>query len=48
VYKAKERSTGKLVAVKAMLACDEREGVPATALREIAVLKTLDHPNIVK
>ena len=26
----------------------EDEGVPSTALREISLLKELDHPNIVK
>jgi cyclin-dependent kinase len=26
----------------------EDEGIPSTALREISILKELDHPNIVK
>jgi serine/threonine protein kinase len=26
----------------------EEEGVPSTALREISLLKELDHPNVVK
>lgn len=26
----------------------EDEGIPSTALREISILKSLDHPNIVK
>jgi len=37
------------VAVKKIkLDNDEDEGIPATSLREMSVLKKLDHPNIVK
>ena len=27
---------------------ENNEGIPSTALREISILKKLDHPNIVK
>ena len=48
VYKAKDIRTGDIVALKKIRLEVEDEGVPSTALREISVLKTLDHPNVVK
>ncbi|XP_044758406.1 cyclin-dependent kinase 1 isoform X1 [Coccinella septempunctata] len=47
VYKGKNKKTGQLVALKKIRLESEDEGVPATALREIALLKELKHPNIV-
>jgi len=37
-----------LFALKRLKLDSEREGFPITALREIQILKSLDHPNIVK
>lgn len=48
VYKAKERATGEYVALKKIRLEVEEEGVPATALREISLLRELEHPNIVR
>ena len=48
VYKAEEVATGKPVALKKIRLEVEDEGVPSTALREISLLKELQHPNIVK
>lgn len=48
VYKARETSTGELVAVKRLFPSQEEEGVSATTIREIAILKQLSHPNIIK
>jgi len=48
VYKARHVDTGEVVALKKIRLEVEDEGVPSTALREISVLKTLDHPNVVK
>jgi len=48
VYKAKDRVTGKTVALKKIRLDAEDEGVPATSIREISLLKELDHPNIVR
>ena len=48
VYKARDIETGKIVALKKIRLEVEDEGVPSTALREISVLKTLEHPNVVK
>ncbi|XP_068211351.1 cyclin-dependent kinase 1 isoform X1 [Palaemon carinicauda] len=47
VYKAKSRKTGKFVAMKKIRLENEEEGVPSTAIREISLLKELQHPNIV-
>lgn len=47
VYKAKCKRTGTMVALKKIRLEMEDEGVPSTALREISLLKELDHPNIV-
>jgi len=47
VYKAKDREDGKFVALKKIRLEHEDEGVPSTAIREIAILQELKHPNIV-
>ncbi|XP_031838222.1 cyclin-dependent kinase 2 [Nomia melanderi] len=48
VYKAKDKVTGKLVALKKIRLETESEGVPSTAIREISLLRKLTHPNIVQ
>lgn len=48
VYKARDRDTGKFIALKKIRLESEAEGVPSTAIREIALLKELRHPNIVR
>ena len=48
VYKAKDTQTNQFVALKKIRLETETEGVPPTAIREISVLKELDHPSIVK
>ncbi|KAJ2947273.1 hypothetical protein O0L34_g16986 [Tuta absoluta] len=48
VYKAKDRTTGDQIALKKIKLENEPEGVPSTALREISVLRTLDHPAVVR
>jgi len=47
VYKAKDKETGQIVALKKVRMGNEDEGVPSTALREIALLKEIQHPNTV-
>ena len=47
VYKSKHRVTGDIVALKKIRLEQEDEGVPPTAIREISLLKELQHPNIV-
>lgn len=48
VYKARNKETGQLVALKKIRLDLETEGVPSTAIREISLLKELKHPNIVR
>lgn len=48
VYKAKDRITGDIVALKRIRLEAEDEGIPSTAIREISLLKELQHPNIVR
>ncbi len=47
VYKATDKTNGETVALKKIRLEGEDEGVPSTALREISLLKELQHPNIV-
>ena len=46
-YKARTKE-GQIVALKRMKLDQEDEGVPSTAMREISILKELNHPNIVE
>jgi cyclin-dependent kinase len=48
VYKARDTTTGELVALKKIRLEAEDEGIPSTAIREISLLKELKHPNIVR
>ena len=48
VYKARNRLTGELVALKKIRLEAEDEGIPSTAIREISILKELQHPNVVQ
>lgn len=48
VYKAKDTDTGEIYALKKIRLESEDEGIPSTAIREIALLKELQHPNIVR
>ena len=48
VYKARDRSTNETIALKKIRLEQEDEGVPSTAIREISLLKEMQHVNIVK
>lgn len=49
VYKARDNTTGSIVALKKIRLEAEDEGVPSTAIREISLLKELSKDdNIVK
>ena len=48
VYKSRDLKTQKVVALKRIRLETEDDGIPSTALREISVLRELEHPNIVR
>lgn len=48
VYKAKDRITGEVVALKKIDLTNEQGGVPSTALREASLLRALRHEGVVR
>ncbi|CAA6663366.1 unnamed protein product [Spirodela intermedia] len=48
VYKARDRLTNETIALKKIRLDQEDEGVPSTAIREISLLKEMQHGNIVR
>lgn len=48
VYLAKNKSTGELVALKKRTVRDYDEGWSESTLREISILRSLSHPNVVE
>ena len=44
----KDKTTKELFALKKIRLESEDEGIPSTAIREIALLKELQHPNVVR
>ncbi|KAJ3121856.1 Cyclin-dependent kinase 10, partial [Irineochytrium annulatum] len=48
VYKARDRKSGEIVALKKIRMENEPEGLPVSSMREIAILRKLRHGNIVK
>ncbi|XP_071285904.1 cyclin-dependent kinase 13 isoform X5 [Agelaius tricolor] len=47
VYKAKDKDTGEMVALKKVRLDNEKEGFPITAIREIKILRQLNHQSII-
>ncbi|XP_070524671.1 cyclin-dependent kinase 12 isoform X2 [Cardiocondyla obscurior] len=47
VYKARDKRSGVMVALKKVRLENEKEGFPITAVREIKILRQLNHKNIV-
>ncbi|XP_032890656.1 cyclin-dependent kinase 12 [Amblyraja radiata] len=47
VYKAKDKDTGEMVALKKVRLDNEKEGFPITAIREIKILRQLNHTSVV-
>jgi len=48
VFKAKHKTTKRVVALKKVVMDNEKEGFPITALREIKILQALKHENVVQ
>ncbi|XP_071709927.1 uncharacterized protein [Rutidosis leptorrhynchoides] len=48
VYKARDKKTGEIVALKKVKLGKDSEGFPITALREINTLSLLQHPSVVE
>ena len=40
--------SNKIIAIKKIRIENVEEGIPSTALREISLIKQLEHPNIIK
>lgn len=47
VFKAIDKRTNQVVALKRIRLDQEEEGIPPTSIREISILKELHHPNVV-
>ena len=49
VYRARDKTSSRIVALKQIrIPHEERQnGIPITALREISILRSLKHPNII-
>lgn len=48
VYKAKNRETDEIIALKKLRFGFDDQGLPSSTLREISLLKELKHDNIVE
>jgi len=47
VFKARDTVNNQIIALKKIRLENEEEGMPSTAMREISILKELNHPAIV-
>ena len=45
---ARSHDNGEIVALKKVRMDNEKEGFPITAIREIKILKSLDHKNVIR
>ena len=45
---ARSHDGGEIVALKKVRMDNEKEGFPITAIREIKILKSLDHKNVIR
>ena len=48
VYKARDTKDNSIVALKVMKLDQESNGISQTTLREISILSSIDHPNLLK
>jgi serine/threonine protein kinase len=47
VFQARNRTTDRIVALKIMKFDQEEDGIPPTTLREISILRSITHPNVI-
>lgn len=47
VFRARERQTGDIVAIKKLKLDEEKNGFPITSLREVMALMLCEHENVV-
>jgi len=47
-HNIKDKKNNREVALKKMISAIEEEGIPSTAIREISLLREIDHPNVIK
>jgi cell division cycle 2-like protein len=47
VFRAREKATGDIVAIKKLKLDEEKNGFPITSLREVMALMTCKHENVV-
>jgi cell division cycle 2-like len=48
VYRARDKATGQIIALKKLKLESEKDGFPITSIREIHTLKLCSHPHIVQ
>jgi serine/threonine protein kinase len=48
VYRARDLVEDRVVALKEIRLDADEQGIPSTALREIALLRELEHPNVIR
>ena len=48
VYKGYDTKTNEVIAIKRIKIEAENEGIPSTAIREISLLREINHENVVK
>lgn len=48
VYRARDRKSGEILALKRLRMDNAKDGIPVTGLREITILMDCDHENIVR
>ena len=48
VYKGIDKTTSQQIAIKKIKAPMEEDGIPTEILREIVILRNIEHPNVIK
>jgi len=48
VYKAIDKTNSEVVAIKEIEVKLDEDGIPSEILREIVILRNIEHPNVIK